>query len=119
MNKKDIILIVIVALVSLISLLVMYLQPSKEAKALVYYEDKLVLTIKLDQNIETFTIKGFLGDVVIEKNQGKIRVKEETSPLHICSKQGYISKSYETLVCLPNKVVVKIVDVEQLDTVVR
>ena len=57
---------------------------------------------------------------MIEVLDYKIRVVEENSPLHLCSKQGFIDKSYETIVCLPNKVVIKLVsDSEGLDGVVK
>ena len=46
------------------------------------------------------------------------KVVEEKSPLHLCSKQGYISKSYETIVCLPNKIVIKLESNDDLDVIV-
>ena len=54
----------------------------------------------------------------IEVKNKKIRVITENSPLHLCSKQGFISKSYETIVCLPNKIVIKIENDKNLDGVV-
>ena len=44
--------------------------------------------------------------VIIEVKDNRIRVKKETSPLHICSKQGY-SKSVP-IICLPNKIIIKL-----------
>ena len=34
-------------------------------------------------------------------------------------KQGYIKESYEMLICLPNKVVIKIEDKDNVDTIVK
>ena len=62
---------------------------------------------------------GYNGEVVIFAGQGKIKIEEENSPLHLCSKQGYISASYETIVCLPNKITIKIEAIDSLDTVVK
>ena len=44
-----------------------------------------------------------------------IRVKKETSPLHICSKQGY-SKSVP-IICLPNKIIIKLVNDNEYDAI--
>ncbi len=48
------------------------------------------------------TYVGTLGDVVVEYENGRIRVAKETSPQNICSKQGWTSSVYKPLVCLPN-----------------
>ena len=49
----------------------------------------------------------------------KIRVKEETSDKHICSKEGYIYTNNKSLVCMPNKIIVKIISEDNdLDGVV-
>ncbi len=48
------------------------------------------------------TYNGTLGNVVVEYKNGSIRVKEETSPQNICSKQGWSSSVFRPIVCLPN-----------------
>ena len=55
------------------------------------------------------------GNVKIKAGNGRIKVIEETSEKHLCSKQGYIEESYETIVCLPNKIVIKITSGEKYD----
>ena len=52
----------------------------------------------------------------IVKNK-KIKVLKEDSPLHLCSKQGYISKSYESIICLPNKIVIKLENNSDIDVI--
>ena len=47
-----------------------------------------------------------------------IRVKEETSKYHICSKQGFV-KDNTPIICMPNKIIIKIDYKENLDSVVR
>lgn len=121
MNKSDKCLIIILLIIIFSICIIMFFQhSSKEKNALVYYKDNLVLTIDLSTNgSNTYTVKGELGDVVIEKNDDKVRVINETSPNHICSKQGYIKENYEVLVCLPNKVVIKIDSKDSIDTIVK
>ena len=63
--------------------------------------------------------EGYNGKVKIVVNNNKIKVSEEKSPKHLCSKQGYISKTYEQIICLPNKIVIEIKDNDTVDTVVK
>lgn len=119
MNKTDIKLIGIILLIALIFLLSFKLFEKNDNKqAIVYYENKEVLKVNLNEKKE-YKVDGYNGEVTIVVNNGKVKVKQEKSPLHLCSKQGYISKSYETIVCLPNKVSIKIIGNEELDVVVK
>lgn len=119
MNKSDIKLIGLVLLIALIFLLGFKLFEKNDNKqAIVYYENKEVLKVNLNENKE-YKVDGYNGEVIIIVNNGKIKVDQEKSPLHLCSKQGYISKTYETIVCLPNKISIKIVGNEELDTIVN
>lgn len=121
MNKNDIKLIIGLIIILIFSFSLLYFKDNdKNKKALVYFEDKLVLTIDLSLKGEhDYNIKGYNGNILIKTSDNKIKVEEENSPNHICSKQGYIENSYEVLVCLPNKVVIKIEDNEKIDTVVK
>lgn len=117
-NKHDLLLIIIIVLVSGIFILINKLNSKDGNIAKVYYDSKLIKTIDLSKNKE-YTFKGYNGEVKIKVKDKKIKVIEEKSPKHLCSKQGYISKSYETIVCLPNKIVIEIDDQMDIDTVVR
>ncbi|MDD4644245.1 MAG: NusG domain II-containing protein, partial [Bacilli bacterium] len=92
---------------------------SKEAH--VYYDNDLILKIDLDINeVKEYKVEGLNGDVILEAKKGKVRVKEEISPLNLCSNQGFIQSSYEVIVCLPNKIIVKIVEKDKnIDVIVR
>ena len=117
-NKYDIILILTIICISIIFITLNKLNSKQGTSALVYYDNKLIKTIDLSID-KTYNIKGYNGNVVIVVKDNKIKVKEEKSPLHLCSKQGYISKSYETIVCLPNKIVIEIDTKKDIDTVVK
>ena len=58
------------------------------------------------------------NDYAIEVKDKKIRVKRENSPRNICSKEGFIGDSSRTLICLPNKIIIKIVGDNEIDGVV-
>lgn len=117
MNKSDIKLVV--TLVVIIMGIFIFINVTKEKGSLaeVYYEDKLILSIDLNMDGE-YTVDGELGDVILEVKDKKIRVKNENSPRNICSKEGYIGDSSRTLICLPNKIIVKIVGDNEIDGVV-
>ena len=121
MNKNDLKLLGIVLIVIMI-IFGMFLVFDNDNKkyALVYYEDNLVLTIDLNLEQEKdYKVMGYNGEIIIKAKNNKVKVEQENSPLHICSKQGWIEKSYEAIVCLPNKIVIKIEDKKEIDTVVK
>ncbi|MCL4417561.1 MAG: NusG domain II-containing protein, partial [Actinobacteria bacterium] len=58
-----------------------------------------------DQDI---TVKGALGETVIIVRDSRVRVTESPCPDKWCSESGWIDKGGESIICLPNKVVVSI-----------
>ena len=117
MNKCDIKLIIILLIFVLGIFVFINFNKEDSSVAEVYYEDELVLSIDLNIDDE-YVVEGELGDVVLEVKDKMIRVSEENSPKHLCSKEGYIGDSSRTLVCLPNKVIIKIVGGSEIDGVV-
>ena len=114
MNKNDIKFIIIIGAVFIIFINI----NKEEGNAIeVYYEDKLILSADLNVN-DVYTVDGKLGDVVIGVKDRKVRVLKENSPRNICSREGYISDSSKPLICLPNKIIIKIVDSSEIDGVV-
>lgn len=106
MNKSDKILILVVIIIVIILVLIKLIFFKTGNYAYVYYENEIIKKIDLRIN-STHTVNGYNGEVVIEVKDNKIRVKEENSPLHICSRQGYVSDS-TPIICLPNKIIIKI-----------
>jgi hypothetical protein len=121
MNKHDFILIGIILLVILLLFIPRFIGNDKASVAYVYYDNHLIKTIDLSiDKTKEYTVKGYNGDVVIETEKNKIRVKKETSPLNLCSKQGWVTSSLESIVCLPNKIVIKMESTNtKVDAVVR
>ena len=117
MNKSDFKLIGVLLFFSIIGLIFFKVFEKKGDSAYVYYDGSRVLTSDLGIDND-YVVKGYLGDVVIAVRDGKIKVEDETSPLHLCSLQGFIDSSNESIVCLPNKVVINI-GYSELDAVVR
>ncbi len=80
----------------------------KEARYVYIYKgDTLIETYSLNKN-EAYDIEidNDFNRVVI--NQGTVFIEDADCPDKLCVKQGKISKSGESIICLPHKVVVKI-----------
>lgn len=118
MNKNDIKLIIIILIIVVICFIFYFMNNKQANKALVYYESDVILEIDLSKN-DTYEVMGENGKVIIEVNNNQIRVKEENSPYHLCQKQGYISNTNETLICLPNKIIIELPGEDNIDTEVK
>ena len=93
-----------------LSLLLVYInllnRPGGDLFVSVYIENQLINQYSLyeDQSLtfskETYPI--LLGDIVLAIDDEQIRIEEETSPLNICSQQGWVSTPGLPLICAPN-----------------
>lgn len=115
MNKNDIKLIIIILIFIVISIILLYKPKEQASIANIYYKSELILSV--DLNIDNiYEVNGENGIVKLEVSNKKIRVIEETSNYNICSKQGYIENEGETIICLPNKIIIELpndeIDVE-------
>lgn len=64
---------------------------------------KIVAQAPLDHDA-AYDIDGKMGVSRIEIRQGQVRVASDPGPHQICVKQGWIHRSGETALCLPNEV---------------
>ncbi len=121
MNKYDWVIVGIVLIVIIILYTFMHISSYDGHKLVqVYYEKNKILTIDLAiKDKKIYEVNGYNGKVKIESINGKVRVIEEKSPLHLCSRQGYISETYESIICLPNKIVINIEANNDYDTVIE
>ena len=117
MNKSDFKLIIILFVIVGIIFIIISIIKKDGTVVEVYYDNNLILSKDLNIDGE-YTVDGLLGEVVIEVKDRKVRIKKENSPKNICSKEGYITDSSKPLICLPNKIVVKIVNNNEIDGVV-
>ena len=111
MNRTDKVFIVVLVLLSVAlygTIRTMVISSTSDMKiAVVTYRDKEVLRIDMSKD-GTYTVDGTLGDVVIEVENNRIRVKEEISPYNICSIQGWVEYVRVPIVCLPNHIMILI-----------
>lgn len=81
---------------------------SKSLKAEISVKGKVYKEVVLSKEKQDFTIETELGKNVIKIHDSGIEVTDSNCRDHICEKTGFISKPGEVIVCLPNKVIIKI-----------
>lgn len=107
-HKFDIILMGILLLAISIAVIIFASNQSDGAYAVVIENGKETATYPLDTNIRVSLANGENYNVlVIEDNTA--RIESASCPDKLCVNQHTVSKNGQSLVCLPNKVVVKIV----------
>jgi hypothetical protein len=57
---------------------------------------------------QSFSVNGPLGTTRIEIEPGRARVARDPSPRQLCVKQGWLTISGQTALCLPNQVSLEI-----------
>ncbi|KPU44223.1 hypothetical protein OXPF_23910 [Oxobacter pfennigii] len=84
---------------------------SNKKNVVIKVDDNVIKTLtvneKTDNKIYDFQFKNNTG--YIELKDGKVRMLEmikDICPEGVCSDTGWISKKYETIVCLPNKIII-------------
>ncbi len=107
MTKADKILIVLLMVTSLLLFIPILNNAPASNTAVVTVSNEEVLRIDLSQDKE-YEVNGTNGKVHIEVKDNQVRVTQENSPQHICSKQGFVSDPNVPIVCLPNDTVVTI-----------
>ena len=81
--------------------------------AVIYHQNKVVAELSLTEE-QSFTYSFNFGpenqyEATVEIEDGKIRmmpISEELCPAAICSHTGWINYSYESIVCLPNQILI-------------
>ncbi len=116
MKKADWILIVVLLVINTV-ILFQTLSSVSSSVANVYYNNSLVMEIDL-QTDGVYSVEATNGEVEITVKDGKVAITKETSPLNICSEQGYVDVHFVPLICLPNNLVVEGSDSE-VDGVAR
>ena len=104
-HKRDLVLILSLILVSAALLIAISLSAKSGSSVVVEIDGKHYATYSLDRDGEYAIGEGNI--LVIE--QGKAYMKSADCPDETCVRTGKISKSGQTIVCLPNRVSVTVV----------
>lgn len=119
MTKGDKLLIVFVLILSLASMGYIKSQglSNKDKYVSVQVNGEEIKRIIFDKSVvgKTIPIETKYGYNLIEVGDNQVRVIEANCPDKIDIKQGYISRIGETIVCLPNRLIVEIKGIDSVD----
>ena len=114
MTKWDKILVILMILLSISGLTAVSAMGmnSNEKYAVIKVNGEIIKRISIDGKEKNHIYEYQFGEGskgFIEINNGQVRILEmdqEICPEGICSNTGWISKKYQSIVCLPNKITV-------------
>lgn len=119
LKKRAIIIsavIVVITAGSILCIIYMYKTADTGTYAYIYQNDRVIQTIDLSNTDDTYriTIKAPDGGYnIIEVRQGSIGVAEASCPDGLCMNMGFIDNSLMPVTCLPNHLVIKVIDEEE------
>ena len=108
LRKNDIYLFIALLLGALILILVVNMTQKGGKEVVVTIDGEVAYSFPLEEDLE-FEIKGYDGGtnyLIIENGQAYL--KEASCPDHLCVHMGKISKASQSIICLPNRVVIEI-----------
>lgn len=113
-SKFDLILICLILFLSIASIIFInrerFQRTTGEKTVLIYQQEELLESVPLDKN----TFIDILGKrMQVEIRDGRVRMDRSDCPQHICVNTGWIKYSGQTIVCVPNKVLVEIKSPEE------
>lgn len=104
-NRWELLVIIVLLGVSVIAAVLMKFSGRNGSCAVIQCGDS-VFTVNLDEPGE-FTLDE-CGDTVFEIADGKIHIKEAVCPDKICAETGFISSPGQSIICVPEKIVITI-----------
>ena len=122
--KRDIILVLSMVIIAAAAFLIINFAVKKDGSyAVIKVDGNVIKTLDLNSGETTIEVNGYQGGVnKVVINDGKVSMTEADCPDELCVKTGKISRVGETIVCLPQRVVVEIKgsqDDDSIDSVVR
>jgi len=115
MKKLEKIIVIVIVLLSLLAIGIPMLSKSNHqtSNIVINVDNKVVKKIPMNNSNESkrsdFNFNNHTG--YIEAKNGRVRMLEmskELCPNGICSDTGWIDKTYQSIVCLPNKIIITI-----------
>ena len=117
--KADILAIAMVAALAILVSIIFWTSVGSEegSMVMIYQEGKLIQELSLEQDTE-FVIEGDYENVVTVKD-GKAAITKSDCPGTDCVHSGWIHEAGRSIVCLPNRVELRIEGASEVDFVVR
>ena len=121
-KKGDLIIYsVILSVFLFLGLNIHKIKEMKAERVEIYVNNQLKYTYKLQKEGKKFYVDTDIGGVDVELKDNKIRVTSSYSPRKLCVKQGWIERSGQTIIGVPDKLLIKIVGKEEddIDYIIR
>lgn len=114
-SRNDIILIASLCLTAILAGFFLYFKDyfrdsKSELRLEIIVDGEVVDTYEIDSGKDDITITLDTGNTVVISD-GEVYMKEADCPDGLCIRQGSISRAGESVICLPHKLVLRIVDV--------
>ena len=111
-RKNDIILLIGIIGIAVICLVIQFMSPASSGNLIVQIDGEKVASYRLNEDAE-FEIND--GTNRVEITEGTVKMIQADCPDQICVHHKAISKNNETIVCLPNKIVLVIESAEEAE----
>ena len=108
-GRRDLILLLAVLVIGLIGIVILYTRPAAlNGEVEVAVDGEVVMTLPLSEDTEV-TIEGVVGgENLLVIQDGTAKIESASCPDGICVRHYAISRDGESIICLPNRVVVTI-----------
>jgi len=70
-------------------------------------DNKVIQTVRLPE-VRDFRIQGSVGEVLVRVDGDRVWVETSSCPQKICSRMGKIRHAGQTIICVPNRLIVRI-----------
>lgn len=108
-GRRDLILLLVVLAIGLAGILFLYTRPAAaDGEVEVSVDGEVVMTLPLSEDTKVM-ISGFDGgENLLVISDGKAEIESASCPDGVCVRHYAISRDGESIICLPNRVVVTI-----------
>ncbi len=112
--KKGDIIIIFIFIIAIILFILFYNNTSNQKKAVIKIDGKIYKEIILNNNKENKEYINFVNNkyMTLVYDKSGIYVEDVTCPDKICQKQGKINNLNQQIICLPNKTIIYIENVD-------
>ena len=121
-GRRDIVFIIVIVILGMAFLGYQYFTNQDKGGAIeITVDGEAYGTYPLSKNQEILIKEDEQVKNTVVIAEGEAYMQEADCPDHLCMKQGHISKVSESIVCLPNKVVVTVVsgDASEYDSMAQ
>lgn len=106
-RKADVILLIILVIVGLVCTVIVSRSGSEGDSVVIEQNGDLFATYSLNED-RTVTVEGAKTTNIVKISNGEVIMSESTCKNQVCVRHSAISRSGESIICLPNRVVVRI-----------